>query len=46
MMEQTHFKRASGGAGKMARWVKALAAKLCDLSLIPEVHVEEGKNEN
>jgi hypothetical protein len=38
MMEKAHFKRASGGA----QWVKVLAAKLCDLSSIPAIHLPEG----
>lgn len=31
------------GAGKMAQWEKALAAKLDDLSLIPGIHTVGGE---
>lgn len=39
-------KRNSDGSlsGKMARWIKVLAAKPRELSLIPRIHIVEGEN--
>lgn len=32
------------GTGEMAYWEKAVAAKLCDLSLMPGTHIPEEEN--
>lgn len=38
------FENSAGGAGEMARWVKALATKPDDLSSSPGAHLVEREN--
>jgi hypothetical protein len=40
-----HFKLCVRGAGKMARWLQELAAKLDDPTLVPRIHMMKGENQ-
>ena len=44
-IEDVKNRRLSMGAVKMAKWIHVLAVKLENLSSIPKIHMEEGKNQ-